>query len=245
MAGGVGPIGNLLGKVDASNALLVSLSGSFSGQLLAPVSATVPGYSFTGDTNTGYGSSAADTLALFAGGTTPRVTVTATAVSSAVELQAAGDLTVGNRLFFTDVILNRGGANLLNSNSSIARAGANGQAITQLQSLTELTTITAAATTDTTIQMPAGAVVLGVSVRVTTAIPTATNFTVGDSGSAARFSTAAVSAAANSTDPGTKAGAYYNATALSVRITPDASPVANTGRVRVTIYYYSVTPPTS
>lgn len=123
--------------------------------------------------------------------------------------------------------------------------GANGQVFNDVQQLTELTTIAAAATTDTTIQMPANAVILGVSVRVTVAIPTATTFTVGDSGSAARFSTAAVSVNLNSTDPGTKAGAYYNASALSIRITPNGTPAANTGRVRVTIYYYSVTPPTS
>lgn len=121
----------------------------------------------------------------------------------------------------------------------------NGQSINMLQTLTELTTIAAAATTDTTIQMPANSVVLGVSVRVTVVIPTAATFTVGDSGSAARFSTTAVSAAATSTDPGTKAGAYYNASALSVRITPNATPASNTGRVRTTIYYYTVTPPTS
>lgn len=130
------------------------------------------------------------------------------------------------------------------ASTSFTHQGANGQALA-VKALTELTTIAAAATTDTTIQMPAGAIVLAVSVRVTTVIPTATNFTVGDSGSAARFSTAAVSAAATSTDPGTKAGAYYNATALSIRITPDGTPAANTGRVRVTIYYLESTPPTS
>lgn len=123
--------------------------------------------------------------------------------------------------------------------------GANGQRINSAQMLTELTTIAAAATTDTTIQMPAASVVYGVSVRVTTVIPTAATFTVGDSGSAARFSTAAVSTAATSTDPGTKAGAYYNASALSIRITPNLTPADATGRVRVTIYYYTVTPPTS
>jgi hypothetical protein len=122
--------------------------------------------------------------------------------------------------------------------------GSNGQSL-NIKHLTELTTIAAAATTDTTILMPAGAIVLSVSVRVTVVIPTATNFTVGDSGSAARFSTAAVSAAANSTDVGTKAGAYYNASALAVRITPDAPPAANTGRVRVTIAYLDVTVPTA
>lgn len=129
--------------------------------------------------------------------------------------------------------------NFQNTNST------NGQTITALQTLTELTTIAAAASTDTTIQMPAGAVVLAVTVRVTTVIPTAATFTVGDSGSAARFSTTTVSTAAGSTDAGTKAGAYYNASALAIRITPNAQPADNTGRVRVAIFYYTVTPPTS
>lgn len=131
------------------------------------------------------------------------------------------------------------------SPTPITVTGSNGQVFSNIKSLTELTTIAAAATTDTTIQMPANAVILGVSVRVTTIIPTAATFTVGDSGSAARFSTAAVTVAANSTDPGTKAGAYYNASALSIRITPNSTPGANTGRVRVTIYFYTVTPATS
>ena len=121
----------------------------------------------------------------------------------------------------------------------------NGKAL-GIKMLTELTTIAAAATTDTTIQMPAGAIVVGVSVRVTTLIPTAATFTVGDSGSAARFNTgASVAVAAGTTNAGTKAGAYYNASALSVRLTPDLTPADNTGRVRVTIYYIDVTPPTS
>ena len=112
--------------------------------------------------------------------------------------------------------------------------------------LSELTTIAAAASTDTAIQMPAGAIVMAVSVRVTTTIPTATTFTVGDSGLATRFSTASVGVASGSTDAGTAAGAYYNAGALSVRLTMvGAPPAANTGRVRVTIWYFLSTPPTS
>lgn len=128
--------------------------------------------------------------------------------------------------------------------TSLFVQGANAQSVA-IQQLTELTTIAAAATTDTTIQMPAGAIVMAVNVRVTTVIPTAATFTVGDSGSAARFSTAAVSTAATSTDAGTKAGAYYNASALSIRITPNLTPADNTGRLRVTIYYFLSTPPTS
>ncbi len=130
--------------------------------------------------------------------------------------------------------------------ASVANSNAtNGQAITALQTLTELTTIAASPTTTTTIQMPANSVVLSVAVRVTVAIPTATTFTVGDAGSATRFSTAAVSVNVNSTDPGTKAGAYYNASAAGILITPNGTPANANGRVRVVIYYYTVTPPTS
>lgn len=123
-------------------------------------------------------------------------------------------------------------------------AGPNGQAL-NVQSLTELTTIAAAATTDTAILMPAGAQILAVTTRVTVVIPTATTFTVGDSGSATRFSTTTIAVAAGTTDAGTKAGLYYNAGSLAVRITPSSTPGAATGRVRVTIYYFLATPPTS
>jgi len=128
-------------------------------------------------------------------------------------------------------------------NLSITTA-ANGQSL-GIKSLTELLTIAAAATSTTTIQKPANSIILGVSVRVTTAVTCTSTFTVGDSGSATRFSTAAVSKAVNSTDKGTAAGAYYNATAEGIVITPDTTPSDATGRVRVTIYYLEVTPPTS
>lgn len=131
-----------------------------------------------------------------------------------------------------------------NVSGSFEAGTANGQAV-NIKSLTELTTIAAAATTDTTIQMPAGAIILAVPVYVATVIPTAATFTVGDAGSAARFSTAAVTVAAASSDPGTKAGAYYNASAAAVRITPNATPGTATGKVRVTIFYIDITVPTS
>lgn len=127
---------------------------------------------------------------------------------------------------------------------ALSQSASNGQSI-GIKSLTELLTIAAAATSTTTIQKPAHAIILGVSVRVTTAVTCTSTFTVGDSGDAARFSTAAVSKAAASTDKGTKAGAYYNATAEGIVITPDTVPSDNTGRVRVTIHYLEVTPPTS
>lgn len=124
----------------------------------------------------------------------------------------------------------------------IGAAPAQGQTLTILQ-CAELLTIAAAATTTTTMQVPAGAIVLSVSVRVTTVIPTAATFTVKIG--AQTFNTAAVSTAATSTDPGTAAGAFYNATAGGVIITPNLTPGAGTGVVRITVSYIQVTPPTS
>jgi hypothetical protein len=120
----------------------------------------------------------------------------------------------------------------------------NGQ-LFQIKSQTELLTIAAAATSTTTMQVPANTIVLGVSVYTQTGIPTATSYTVGDNGSATRYSTAAVGVAAGTSDVGTAAGAYYNATAKGIIITPNGTPAANTGRVRVTMHYLVVTAPTS
>ena len=147
----------------------------------------------------------------------------------------SGTLTIGG----TDLTLAR------TATASMSVGGAANGQLLGVKELTELTTIAAAATTTTTIQMPAGAIILAVSVRVTTVIPTAATFTVGDAGSAARFSTTTISTAANTTDPGTKAGAYYNASAAGILITPNLTPADTTGRLRVTIHYLDVTPPTS
>jgi hypothetical protein len=120
--------------------------------------------------------------------------------------------------------------------------GTNGQ-ILALAKLTELTTIGAAATTDTAIQIPADAIVKAVSVRVTVAIPTAATFDVGIAGNTTKFGTG-ILVAANTTNKGTITP-EKNASAIAVRITPNLTPAANTGRVRVTIYYEEVTAPTS
>lgn len=126
----------------------------------------------------------------------------------------------------------------------LTRVQGNGQAFA-LRSLTELTTITAAAITDTAIQIPAGAILLSANVRVTVVIPTAATFTVTGATSGTAFNTAAISTAANTTDDGTVAGAFYNGTAQSVRITPNLTPADNTGRVRVTLIYFEAIPATS
>lgn len=121
--------------------------------------------------------------------------------------------------------------------------GASGEVL-QIKQLSELVTIAAAASSETVMDIPAGVIVLAVPVRVTTVIPTATTFDVGSGADADRFA-ASVAVAANTTSPGTLAGAYYNATATPVTITPSVAPAAATGRVRVTIFYIEVTPPTS
>ena len=122
---------------------------------------------------------------------------------------------------------------------------ANGQGIA-IKSLTELTTIAAAAYTDTTIQIPAGAIVLGVSGYVVATATGPTQFMVGDAGDSARYSYAPLANTLGASSAGTKAGAYFNQYAASVRITAQFAPSSDTlGRVRVTIHYIEVTPPTS
>lgn len=128
---------------------------------------------------------------------------------------------------------------------SAALSRTNGQAFT-MASLTELTTIAAAATTDTVIQIPVNAVVFAVSVRVTVAIPTAATFTVTGTTSATQFDVAgSVAVAINTTDVGTRNCPYKNGTAQTIRITPNLTPATNVGRVRVTIHYYQITAATS
>lgn len=114
-----------------------------------------------------------------------------------------------------------------------------------IKSKTELTTIAAAATTDTTITIPADCRVIAVSSRVTVAIPTAATFEVGINGAASRFSTG-VLVALNTTSPGTLGSMDDDyAAAVAVRITPNLTPATNVGRVRVTVHYIEIIPPTS
>jgi hypothetical protein len=118
----------------------------------------------------------------------------------------------------------------------------------QLAAWEELLTVAAAATTDTTTTIPANSMVLSVGVYVVTAIPTATTFQIGVSGAANRYnpsgagiSTAAGTHAHNSGQ--TTITAYTAATAI--RLTPNATPAAATGQVRVQVVYIVGVEPTS
>lgn len=164
------------------------------------------------------------------------------AVTLSSTLNVTGAAVLSSTLAVTSTSAFTGAATF---SAAINQAGSNGQNLA-VSYLTELTTIADAASSSTTIQLPAHAIILAVPVRVTVVIPTASNFTVGDAGSAARYNTGSnVAVAANTTNVGTKAGAYYNASAASVILTPDMTPADATGRVRVTIYYIALTAPTS
>lgn len=160
--------------------------------------------------------------------------------------------TAGDALATTDTALSRVSPGTVRVSHQTATStaewqvsGGNGGFISSVKALTELTTIAAAATTNTAIQIPANAVVLGVSVRVVTVIPTAATFTVTSATPSKTWNTAAVTVAANSTDPGTAPGPSFQTTASAITITPNLTPGAATGQVRVTIFYYTITPPSS
>jgi len=116
--------------------------------------------------------------------------------------------------------------------------------------VTELTTIAASATTDTTIELPANAVIRAVVGKVTVAPPGTATMTVGDPTTAARFATG-ISTALNTTFVGlihvdqTGAPGPKQTTAAKVRYTPNASPSDATGRIRTTIFYDVFVPPST
>lgn len=127
--------------------------------------------------------------------------------------------------------------------TELQQTAANGQMAVH-KSLTELTTIAAAAFTDTAIQIPAEALVFAVSVRSNVAIPTAVTYDVGVAGATTRYATA-ISDAVGTTAKGTLDALRYYAAATSIRLTPNTTPGAATGKVRVTIHYIEITPPSS
>ena len=128
--------------------------------------------------------------------------------------------------------------------------GANGEQWIQGQAR-EVLTIAAAASTDTTGNLlPANAVIKSVVVRVTTVIPTAATFTVGDATIAGRFATG-VSTAATTTAVGlvhvdqTGTSGPRQTSAAKVRITPNLTPGTATGVVEIVVFYEQFVAPTS
>lgn len=119
---------------------------------------------------------------------------------------------------------------------------------------TELLTLsTGGTTTDTSANLlPAGAVIEAVCCRVTTTITTATNWSVGDPTTAARFSAANATLVSGTTSIGldhwsgavtTLAAGPSQAAAAKVRITTTGTPGA--GVIRIVVYYRRFVAPTS
>lgn len=119
--------------------------------------------------------------------------------------------------------------------------GGNGQRA-RIKYATELTTIAASPDTDTAIQVPANAIILGVSVRVTVQPGGTSTLDIGISGDTTRYVTG-MSSAATTTAVKARVDAYASAT--SIRITPNTTPSDAAGRVRVTIHYLDLVAPTS
>ena len=113
---------------------------------------------------------------------------------------------------------------------------------------TELLTIAAAASTDTSATLPAHAMTFAVSVRVVTSIPGTTNITVTNAASARSYArSVVVSSTAGSTDPGNEACPLtpQSASAQAIRITPDVTPSGGTGQVRLVASWCVPVAPTS
>lgn len=245
------PTGSGAGPATITNAyaLWVQAGASrFGGQIIGPAgSATAPSFAFSSATNDGMYSRTANIINWTINGTINAEMQNGIFMMNSGGLIGFNSSTVGSGSI--DTYWSRGGAGIMelkNSNTAqtfrvYAGNGANLGIVTVNESLT----IAAAATTDSSTTIPAGAIILSVGVRVTTVIPTATTFTVTAATGGNTFSTAAVSTAANTTDKGTAAGALYTSAGTKVRITPNSTPGAATGVVRLAITYFVSTPPTS
>lgn len=117
----------------------------------------------------------------------------------------------------------------------------------QMQSISENITIAAAATsTSATNLIPASSFIVAVTFRVTTVIPTASTFSVGIGGQTTLFGTG-VSTVNGTTNSSMKQtiplNPFTNASAAQVVITPNLTPGAATGTVRVTVWYFTCQEP--
>lgn len=114
----------------------------------------------------------------------------------------------------------------------------------QYTHVTELLTIAADVTTLSAIQLPANSIITAVVARVTVALPGAATFSILAHTSGTTLLTS-MDATANATGLAVENCPYSNGAAQVLRITPNAAPSSNAGRVRLVIYYYSAVAPTS
>ncbi len=123
--------------------------------------------------------------------------------------------------------------------------GANGQGLSFPPPLTELTAVADASTTQlSTIQIPANSIVIGVSGRVTVQPGNTTTMDVGVVGGTARYGDD-ISTIADTTWTGVIDGTRAYTSAISILYTFNAQTNNGLGRIRTTIHYITITPPTS
>lgn len=134
---------------------------------------------------------------------------------------------------------------------SVPGTGSTNGQMMQIDAASELLTLsTSGTTTDTAANLlPANSIILSVDCRVTTTITTATNWSVGDATTAARFSAANSTLTSGTTSVGitqhgaTGAASSLQTAASKVRITTTGTPGA--GAIRITVHYISFGAPTS
>lgn len=149
-----------------------------------------------------------------------------------------------------DVQLSRGGAGILdlvNGNADQAmRFFSTNSANAKVTSTSELHTLAAAATSDTTVQFPANCIPLGVTIRVTTLITGCTTLDVGISGATTKYGTGlALTANTTNASAGLTSPAIP-AAATSVRFSAVGGGASFTaGVIRVTLHYISLSAATS
>ena len=164
-------------------------------------------------------------------------------------ISTSGALSIGS-----DTILARDAANVLalrnGNNNQTMRFGTMNAAYAQISAVSELHTLAAAATSDTTITIPADALVVGVTVRVTTTITASagTTFDIGVAGATTRYNPGAgapvFAAGTTGVSPGTTNPTIYG-TAAAIRFTCGGAGSFTAGVVRVTVHYISLSAATS
>jgi hypothetical protein len=114
----------------------------------------------------------------------------------------------------------------------------------EIRQAEQLVTINAAAYTDAAIACPVNCITLACASRVTVQPPGTSTFDLGINGNTTLFASG-ISTTASTVDPGTDGAATFHSSGQYVRITPNATPSNNTGRIRIHLFYISITPPSS
>jgi len=135
------------------------------------------------------------------------------------------------------------GTNGVASAGPVGVKGANGQA-TRIVEVSQLISSTASTTFNSTIDIPASAVILGVCAFVTATMSnTATALTLKGATSAKTFCTS-IGVVPGSSSKGMEAGVYVSAAAEKIQVVMNSAG-GTTGALRVTVHYLDLTIATS